>query len=120
MKPISTDGSAASPFMRRSAWRDCPPSTSIDGARMHTRTGRLRFPSPCAVTAVFVLESMARPVIDCGSLRSVDTCGHHGLYTAWTSEAHRQMSYTHLRAHETPEHLVCRLLLEKKKNHSKY
>src|SRR5674536_102315 len=25
------------------------------------------------------------------------------------------MSYTHLRAHETPEHLVCRLLLEKKK-----
>src|SRR5678815_4478008 len=25
------------------------------------------------------------------------------------------ISYTHLRAHETPEHLVCRLLLEKKK-----
>ena len=24
--------------------------------------------------------------------------------------------YTHLRAHETPEHLVCRLLLEKKKS----
>ena len=23
------------------------------------------------------------------------------------------VSYTHLRAHETPEHLVCRLLLEK-------
>src|SRR5678815_5447769 len=30
----------------------------------------------------------------------------------WTPEA---VSYTHLRAHETPEHLVCRLLLEKKK-----
>eukprot|EP00658_Telonema_sp_P-2_P039292 TRINITY_DN28111_c0_g1_i4.p1 TRINITY_DN28111_c0_g1~~TRINITY_DN28111_c0_g1_i4.p1 ORF type:complete len:118 (-),score=34.99 TRINITY_DN28111_c0_g1_i4:63-416(-) len=27
----------------------------------------------------------------------------------------RTVSYTHLRAHETPEHLVCRLLLEKKK-----
>ena len=27
------------------------------------------------------------------------------------------VSYTHLRAHETPEHLVCRLLLEKKKVH---
>mgnify|MGYP007068904376 CR=1 FL=1 len=26
------------------------------------------------------------------------------------------VSYTHLRDHETPEHLVCRLLLEKKKN----
>src|SRR5678815_5284061 len=29
--------------------------------------------------------------------------------------AYRPVSYTHLRAHETPEHLVCRLLLEKKK-----
>src|SRR5674536_268083 len=27
------------------------------------------------------------------------------------------VSYTHLRAHETPEHLVCRLLLDKKKSH---
>src|SRR5674536_187919 len=27
----------------------------------------------------------------------------------------KPVSYTHLRAHETPEHLVCRLLLEKKK-----
>ena len=33
----------------------------------------------------------------------------------------RPVSYTHLRAHETPEHLVCRLLLEtkKKKNNIK-
>src|SRR5678815_1260817 len=29
--------------------------------------------------------------------------------------AYTAVSYTHLRAHETPEHLVCRLLLEKKK-----
>ena len=29
-------------------------------------------------------------------------------------EAFMSVSYTHLRAHETPEHLVCRLLLEKK------
>eukprot|EP00658_Telonema_sp_P-2_P001486 TRINITY_DN10552_c0_g2_i1.p1 TRINITY_DN10552_c0_g2~~TRINITY_DN10552_c0_g2_i1.p1 ORF type:complete len:123 (+),score=17.81 TRINITY_DN10552_c0_g2_i1:58-426(+) len=29
--------------------------------------------------------------------------------------SHTAVSYTHLRAHETPEHLVCRLLLEKKK-----
>ena len=28
------------------------------------------------------------------------------------------VSYTHLRAHETPEHLVCRLLLEKKNTHT--
>src|SRR5678815_6066480 len=31
--------------------------------------------------------------------------------TYWPVES---VSYTHLRAHETPEHLVCRLLLEKK------
>eukprot|EP00658_Telonema_sp_P-2_P017803 TRINITY_DN16945_c0_g2_i1.p1 TRINITY_DN16945_c0_g2~~TRINITY_DN16945_c0_g2_i1.p1 ORF type:complete len:130 (+),score=14.51 TRINITY_DN16945_c0_g2_i1:20-409(+) len=30
------------------------------------------------------------------------------------------VSYTHLRAHETPEHLVCRLLLEKKKKDTSY
>ena len=30
-------------------------------------------------------------------------------------KAMEPVSYTHLRAHETPEHLVCRLLLEKKK-----
>eukprot|EP00658_Telonema_sp_P-2_P012949 TRINITY_DN14924_c0_g1_i3.p1 TRINITY_DN14924_c0_g1~~TRINITY_DN14924_c0_g1_i3.p1 ORF type:complete len:415 (+),score=133.19 TRINITY_DN14924_c0_g1_i3:142-1386(+) len=30
-------------------------------------------------------------------------------------DAYKAVSYTHLRAHETPEHLVCRLLLEKKK-----
>src|SRR4051812_17570967 len=84
MKPISTDGSAASPFMRRSACRDWPPSTSMDGARMHTRTGRLRSRLPYAVVAEFVRESMARPVIDCGSLRSVDTYGHHSLRTART------------------------------------
>ena len=30
------------------------------------------------------------------------------------------VSYTHLRAHETPEHLVCRLLLEKKKTINQY
>src|SRR5678815_6165862 len=30
-------------------------------------------------------------------------------------QLYASVSYTHLRAHETPEHLVCRLLLEKKK-----
>src|SRR5678815_4002900 len=31
------------------------------------------------------------------------------------ADVYDPVSYTHLRAHETPEHLVCRLLLEKKK-----
>src|SRR5678816_4856906 len=29
---------------------------------------------------------------------------------AWGFDYHTSVSYTHLRAHETPEHLVCRLL----------
>src|SRR5678816_981810 len=33
------------------------------------------------------------------------------IATSYT-RALRTVSYTHLRAHETPEHLVCRLLLE--------
>src|SRR5678815_6061606 len=43
-----------------------------------------------------------------GSLESSDACHTR-------SKAFDTVSYTHLRAHETPEHLVCRLLLEKKK-----
>ena len=33
-----------------------------------------------------------------------------------TLKRHKAVSYTHLRAHETVLDLVCRLLLEKKKN----
>eukprot|EP00658_Telonema_sp_P-2_P020050 TRINITY_DN17897_c0_g1_i3.p1 TRINITY_DN17897_c0_g1~~TRINITY_DN17897_c0_g1_i3.p1 ORF type:complete len:252 (-),score=23.67 TRINITY_DN17897_c0_g1_i3:99-854(-) len=36
-------------------------------------------------------------------------------HSAVTDDSRVSVSYTHLRAHETPEHLVCRLLLEKKK-----
>ena len=37
--------------------------------------------------------------------------------TAIDTRALKAVSYTHLRAHETGRNLVCRLLLEKKKNH---
>src|SRR5678815_3655713 len=36
-------------------------------------------------------------------------CRHPILTIAWCRST--SVSYTHLRAHETPEHLVCRLLL---------
>src|SRR5678815_983240 len=40
---------------------------------------------------------------------------HRGLPASSPGAYRREaVSYTHLRAHETPEHLVCRLLLEKK------
>eukprot|EP00658_Telonema_sp_P-2_P055734 TRINITY_DN44295_c0_g1_i1.p1 TRINITY_DN44295_c0_g1~~TRINITY_DN44295_c0_g1_i1.p1 ORF type:complete len:129 (+),score=15.12 TRINITY_DN44295_c0_g1_i1:196-582(+) len=38
-----------------------------------------------------------------------------GSYSLLVPSSTNTVSYTHLRAHETPEHLVCRLLLEKKK-----
>eukprot|EP00658_Telonema_sp_P-2_P065103 TRINITY_DN54439_c0_g1_i1.p1 TRINITY_DN54439_c0_g1~~TRINITY_DN54439_c0_g1_i1.p1 ORF type:complete len:149 (+),score=17.92 TRINITY_DN54439_c0_g1_i1:102-548(+) len=38
-----------------------------------------------------------------------------GFSDSCLEDARAAVSYTHLRAHETPEHLVCRLLLEKKK-----
>eukprot|EP00658_Telonema_sp_P-2_P019277 TRINITY_DN17595_c0_g1_i1.p1 TRINITY_DN17595_c0_g1~~TRINITY_DN17595_c0_g1_i1.p1 ORF type:complete len:197 (-),score=20.42 TRINITY_DN17595_c0_g1_i1:115-705(-) len=40
----------------------------------------------------------------------------HATHSWWYRYTPLPVSYTHLRAHETPEHLVCRLLLEKKKN----
>ena len=39
----------------------------------------------------------------------------NNVYTRLYMDGYDAVSYTHLRAHETPEHLVCRLLLEKKK-----
>ena len=38
----------------------------------------------------------------------------------FTARSFTAVSYTHLRAHETVLDLVCRLLLEKKKNNKKY
>ena len=36
------------------------------------------------------------------------------------AQANDTVSYTHLRDHETPEQLVCRLLLEKNKKDHRY
>ena len=43
----------------------------------------------------------------------------HRIAYGVATGAYVPVSYTHLRAHETPEHLVCRLLLEKKKKNKK-
>src|SRR5678816_3410441 len=43
------------------------------------------------------------------------TIPRHSLLLCTFLLASTTVSYTHLRAHETPEHLVCRLLLKKKK-----
>ena len=48
--------------------------------------------------------------------KALDIFYHSQLYELMSNGA---VSYTHLRAHETDSYLVCRLLLEKKKNPSK-
>ena len=43
-------------------------------------------------------------------------CEHCRNIQTWRKfDAPKAVSYTYLRAHETPEQIVCRLLLEKKK-----
>src|SRR5674536_390436 len=49
---------------------------------------------------------------------TTDTDSSAPTITMGAPRARVPVSYTHLRAHETPEHLVCRLLLEKKKNNT--
>eukprot|EP00658_Telonema_sp_P-2_P051080 TRINITY_DN39101_c0_g1_i4.p1 TRINITY_DN39101_c0_g1~~TRINITY_DN39101_c0_g1_i4.p1 ORF type:complete len:102 (+),score=18.90 TRINITY_DN39101_c0_g1_i4:97-402(+) len=50
-----------------------------------------------------------------GGIRSQQNSNQQRVCFAETVPFLIPVSYTHLRAHETPEHLVCRLLLEKKK-----
>ena len=56
---------------------------------------------------------MMRRII--GHLGKANPEYRHPFTIEHTGEVKKAVSYTHLRAHETPEHLVCRLLLEKKK-----
>src|SRR5678816_4508587 len=63
-----------------------------------------------------------RSTLDRSSAAS-DVYKRQGLPEGWCANGRCRrrcrppVSYTHLRAHETPEHLVCRLLLEKKNFH---
>src|SRR5678815_6025645 len=56
-----------------------------------------------------ILERKTRSTTSPGMIR------HQMTSRAREAQTMKTVSYTHLRAHETPEHLVCRLLLEKKK-----
>ena len=58
---------------------------------------------------------MAMAIMVIGMLTVVALMGYT---TVSLRSASASVSYTHLRAHETPEHLVCRLLLEKKKTYT--
>src|SRR5678816_3187096 len=56
----------------------------------------------------------ARPYLVQGVNSNTPLLGQGRGYVMLLDNSYSPVSYTHLRAHETPEHLVCRLLLEKK------
>src|SRR5678815_4174520 len=75
-----------------------------------------------AVVIGFALQTLSAKVASScreqlGSSVAKRSCISAGSFCRkrWRTICIQSVSYTHLRAHETPEHLVCRLLLEKKK-----
>ena len=52
------------------------------------------------------------------SFKGIDFAFENGYSLIIALDCGINVSYTHLRAHETPEPLVCRLMLEKKKQGS--
>src|SRR5678816_4814072 len=63
-------------------------------------------------------HELAQVLVRERGLTLIPAVNGHGLRTQeglLATSGIAAVSYTHLRAHETPEHLVCRLLLEKKK-----
>src|SRR5678815_2715836 len=83
--------------------------THDDLREWHTRSPRLDAP-PNALWRQAVLD---------GAIDRVDEPRHRlgdrfaDRWAEYGEDRGGAVSYTHLRAHETPEHLVCRLLLEK-------
>ena len=73
------------------------------------------------VTPLYKVADFIRGLISLRGqvLSCVDLSRHLGHDLTVIDERNKSVSYTHLRAHETPEHLVCRLLLEKKKKKKK-
>ena len=70
------------------------------------------------VTGDDALISLAGPANKQGRIIADNICGGDSRYLGSQGSSVIKVfavSYTHLRAHETSAHLVCRLLLEKKK-----
>eukprot|EP00658_Telonema_sp_P-2_P065814 TRINITY_DN54982_c0_g1_i1.p1 TRINITY_DN54982_c0_g1~~TRINITY_DN54982_c0_g1_i1.p1 ORF type:complete len:604 (+),score=142.89 TRINITY_DN54982_c0_g1_i1:146-1957(+) len=65
-----------------------------------------------AIHSVFIWW---RDLVDFSKNHELENVVNHFSALLNVSPPPGPVSYTHLRAHETPEHLVCRLLLEKKK-----
>src|SRR5678815_4669892 len=81
----------------------CTPETRSHASNI---TGAVtRMPSALGIRDFFFIGLIQRCALACTPRKLVQP----------PRATYPPVSYTHLRAHETPEHLVCRLLLEKKK-----
>src|SRR5678816_3427523 len=96
-------------------------SCSLRGRRRWGRTASCLRAGSAALDLVAVmraelgsLDRVARVVEVQGFLNATPEFEDHAKVLDGCSDLLVAVSYTHLRAHETPEHLVCRLLLEKK------
>src|SRR5678815_815655 len=87
----------------------------------HTTQCLLAFFSAFERMGPFVPGALVKDRVIRGLLRLKKRClresptthrlAHAPLPMPWVQISRLSVSYTHLRAHETPEHLVCRLLL---------
>eukprot|EP00658_Telonema_sp_P-2_P024777 TRINITY_DN19974_c0_g1_i2.p2 TRINITY_DN19974_c0_g1~~TRINITY_DN19974_c0_g1_i2.p2 ORF type:complete len:214 (-),score=59.42 TRINITY_DN19974_c0_g1_i2:77-718(-) len=87
-----------------------------------TEAARIFFVSFVAVIGLLVTELIVGVIVTIFSdVNAMQSTHVYGLLAkkGRSVDQTKTVSYTHLRAHETPEHLVCRLLLEKKKKTTK-
>eukprot|EP00658_Telonema_sp_P-2_P002529 TRINITY_DN10953_c0_g1_i2.p1 TRINITY_DN10953_c0_g1~~TRINITY_DN10953_c0_g1_i2.p1 ORF type:complete len:227 (-),score=23.56 TRINITY_DN10953_c0_g1_i2:98-778(-) len=84
------------------------PSADNGGPQIRRGNPSITKPHLGRVRELAVVSSMGR-------LHQLENEVNNGTSEREETKRRVAVSYTHLRAHETPEHLVCRLLLEKKK-----
>eukprot|EP00658_Telonema_sp_P-2_P003590 TRINITY_DN11339_c0_g1_i3.p2 TRINITY_DN11339_c0_g1~~TRINITY_DN11339_c0_g1_i3.p2 ORF type:complete len:176 (-),score=52.40 TRINITY_DN11339_c0_g1_i3:50-577(-) len=116
--------------------RNCHLATMCDGgytivtdAALGVRDGRIGWVGKeCDLPGSMLEEAEVRDLRGAWVTPGLIDCHSHVVYGGdrageWELKlkgaSYKAVSYTHLRAHETPEHLVCRLLLEKKKKKKK-
>eukprot|EP00658_Telonema_sp_P-2_P019068 TRINITY_DN17481_c0_g1_i1.p1 TRINITY_DN17481_c0_g1~~TRINITY_DN17481_c0_g1_i1.p1 ORF type:complete len:139 (+),score=21.15 TRINITY_DN17481_c0_g1_i1:194-610(+) len=90
----------------------CTGLTTLD-LRPLSRVTEVRHSFLAGCSGITALDTS--PLWHVGKVHEAFLEGCSGLTALDLTPLLQAVSYTHLRAHETPEHLVCRLLLEKKK-----
>eukprot|EP00658_Telonema_sp_P-2_P006008 TRINITY_DN12280_c0_g2_i1.p1 TRINITY_DN12280_c0_g2~~TRINITY_DN12280_c0_g2_i1.p1 ORF type:complete len:173 (+),score=14.34 TRINITY_DN12280_c0_g2_i1:139-657(+) len=94
--------------------RTLEPSNSITGIKIPANASSATTATNPGAGGSGGLSCCVTECLDYYAMHIKTTYTQEDLRSTMDNHPH-PVSYTHLRAHETPEHLVCRLLLEKKK-----